>query len=951
MNSPLRLFVALSLAACATTPQAVPQQVAAPQLAVVKPVSPASPVLPLWPKVTHGTLPNGLHYYVLPATKPEKRAFLWLAVNAGSMVEDDDQRGLAHFAEHMAFNGTAKYPKAEIVSVLEKMGMRFGADLNAYTSYDETLYQLEVPTDVPANVSTGLDILHEWASHVSFDPAEVDKERGVVLEELRLHKGVMERVFDKHLAIELGETRYAKRNVIGLASTLEKAPRDVLFRFYKDWYRPDLMAVIVVGDVEPSSLEQQISARFSDLKAPAAPRPRLVGGVPKPDGTRVSIEADPELTFTSVRVSNLVPHRAEATLADFRLALTDGLYLAMLNERLAIASRRAGAPFTQAAASASGLTREIDSFSRFAVVKGGQVEGALEAVLAETGRVEKLGFTQPELTRALANVTRSYVQSELESSTADSTTWAREITRVFFEHEFMIGQAEEKRLALEVLPKITLDEINSTASRFGGADNRVILISGPEAKALPTRERVLDTVKAAEGRAVEAWKGKEGATTLMLEPPKPGLVVKEIVNTVVGTTEWVLSNGVKVIIKPTDFAADSVSIRGLSPGGLAMATDAEFNNARFTNELVGVGGVGDIDSEALFKLLAGKHLSASTSIDGTTESVSGSSSVSDLELLFQLLHLKMTRPRRDDDMIALARSNTIERLTEAERSPQFQFTKQFQDALTGGNPRARLPSPADVQKVDLDKVFAFFKDRFGDAGDFTFVIVGSTSAADLKPLVEKYLASLPAKGRKERERDAGLRFAKGVVKKKVALEKEAKSQVTLIFHGDETWSKDKERDAFILAEVLNIRLREQLRENLSGVYSVGANGNLMRTPRQVRTFSVSFTCAPERVDALVAATFKEMAEIAKSGVSAEYLDKVKAEFLRARETELRTNGFWLGQLTWAAFYGDDPAIVLDPNNVARRVTSDNVKAAAKRYLDPKQYFQAVLVPEVAASGR
>ncbi len=946
MNLVRRVYIllCLGLCACATTTPVAPVPIVEKE--AVK--SPDFEPLPLWPEVKHGTLPNGLQYYVLKHGKPEKRAFLWLAVNAGSMVEDDDQRGLAHFAEHMAFNGTERYPKTEIVSALERMGMRFGADINAYTSYDETVYQLEVPTDSPEPIAAGLDILHQWAGHVSFESGEINKERGVVLEELRLHKGAVQRVFDKHLEIELGETRYAKRKPIGLADTIEKAPPEVLKRFYGDWYRPDLMAVIVVGDIDEAELEKQISAKFSVLPQPSTPRERPQGGVPKADGTRVSIEADAELPFTSVHIVNVVPHRNEATLADFRRILIENLYLTMFNERMSIIARRGDAPFAQASGAISALNRETDSFGRAATVKGGQVEPALKTLLTEALRAEKLGFSEVELKRAQAIINRAYVQSELEAATADSRAWTREITRNFFEHEFMIGNAAEKTLALKLLPSITLEEINTTASRFGGADNRVILISGPEAKSLPPRQRVLDVAKEAENHVLDAWKEKAGATTLMSEPPKPGSIVNEVINAQVGTTTWTLSNGIRVVVKPTDFAVDSVSLSATSPGGLAMANDAQFMNALFANNLVSIGGVDTLDGETLSKLLAGRHLRVNTSIQGTTESIGGDASVSDLETFFQLIHLRLTRPRRDDDMIAVARTNLIEQLKEAQRSAKFQFNLKRQETLTQRNPRARIPTANDVEKIDVNRAFAFFKERFSDAGDFTFAIVGAASPETLKPLVEKYLASLPSKGRKERERDDGVRKVRGVVKKKWALEKEPKASVSLLFHGNETWSRDKKRDMAVLGQVLSIRLRELLREDLGGVYGVSAQGSISRGPKQERTFSIDFECAPERVDALVKATFEEIAYISKNGIGDQYLEKVKAAFLRKRETELRQNEFWVDHMLDAAYYGEDPAMVLDPTNVTNRMTSAHVQASAKRFLDPKQYFEADLMPEKQA---
>lgn len=947
-----RAVVVLSCVVCACrtveTPAVATDRRAAP-LDAGAVLSPAFARLPLWPQVVHGTLPNGLQYYVLKHGKPEKRAHLWLAVNAGSVAEDEDQRGLAHFVEHMAFNGTAKYPKAQIIDALEKMGMRFGADVNAYTTYDETVYQIEVPTDVAGPLDTGLDILHQWAGSISFDATEVDQERGVVLSESRVSKGVAQRVGDKQRDVELGGTRYGSRKPIGSDAILRAAPKEALQRFYKDWYQPSLMAVIIVGDVDVAAAEAKVRQVFGDFKDPAEPRERPAGGVPKADGTRVSIEADAELTSTAVQVINLVAHRPEATLDDVRRIFIERLYTMIFNERMALLSRRADAPFSAAGSSVSEVTREIDALTRGASVKGGKVEASLNRLIGETLRAEKFGFTQSELDRARAVMARSYLQSDLEAATTDSAMWAREITRNFFEGEFMVGTAEEKRQAMEILPTLSLAELNLTASRFGGGDNRVILISGPNAKALPSRERVLTIVKEAESDSLEAWQDKAGPGALMTEAPKPGSIVKEVLNPKIGTVEWTLSNGIHVVFKPTEFALDSVSLAGLSPGGLAMASDAQLNDARFANDFVTVGGAGALDAEALSKALAGKHVSVQTSIGETTESVSGTASVSDLEPLFQLVHLRLTRPRRDDEVIATARANSVERFTELQRSPQFQYAVGFQEALTMGNRRTKPPTAQDIARIDVSKAFAFFNDRFGDASDFTFSIVGATSAEVLKPLIEKYLASLPAKGRLEKERDVGVRFVKGVVKKKFALEQEAKSAVTLMLHGDDRWSLEKNRDMFILSEVVSMRLRERLREELGGVYSVAARGSLSRTGHQRRVFTVSFTAAPEKADELLKAAFDEMAAIAKHGIGEAYLEKVKVGFERERETELRTNGFWLGHLLTSAYFHDDPSIVLDLTNITKRITSANVQAAAKRFLDPSQYFEAELTPAPAVT--
>jgi zinc protease len=904
--------------------------------------------MPLWPEVHHGKLANGMSYFIMKHGKPEKRALLWLAVNAGSVQEDDDQRGLAHFDEHMSFNGTKRFPKMDIVNYLEKIGMRFGADLNAYTTWDQTVYQLEVPTDKPEFVSKGLDILRDWAGDVSYDPTEVEKERGVVLEEWRLGRGAGTRLFDKQAKVLFKGSRYGDRLTIGDPDVIRKAKRDTLYRFYKDWYRPDLMAVIAVGDFDPATLEKEIKARFGDLQAPKNERARPDGGVPVATGTRVSIETDKEAMGTAVNVVNLLPHRPAQSRKDYRRLVGEVLYSEILNERLASLARKPDSPFVVAQGGMQPLVRDIDGFDRIAQVKNGRVEDTLRALFTEVIRMERHGVTPQELERARANNLRFISEAAEQEATTDSSDFTDEITRYFFAQELMIGRVAERDLTKAILPTITVDDLNALAKKFGGAENRVIMITAPEgAKApkLPTAERVLQIVDEVQKATVEPWQEQSVAANLMAKAPTPGKVTKETKNDKVGVTEWTLSNGVRVIVKPTDFQLDAIELEASSPGGEAATKEKDYNNVRFADEVASVGGVGDVDSESLGKMLAGKQVEVGTSIEESTESVTARASAHDTETMLQLVYLKMTAPRRDEQAFGVWKQNLTEQLTNLQNNPEFQFSRDSLAAEWKGHPHRKLPEIADIQKVSYDKALAVYNDRFGDASDFTFVIVGAVDVDKLKPLVETYLGSLPAKGRKEKEKDLGIRKVPGVVKKEWKSGSEPKAAVRIDFHGEETWTRDKERDIFILGQVLSIRLREELREEKGGVYGVGANGFIARSPHQARSFTIRFGCDPKRVDELVKATFDEIAKLKKDGAGAEYLAKVKETFTRSRETEMRTNAFWIDWLVKAYRYNEDPAVVLQSDQVVARMTSDNVKAAAKKYLDDKQYFQAVLLPE------
>lgn len=952
------LVAALLLAAAACGGPAKPlppPTIAAPPVAEATPPG-RTPVagigaddapLPLWSQITHGKLANGLTYYVLPAHKPEKRAYLWLAVNAGSNLEDPDQHGLAHFDEHMAFNGTKRFPAAALIDYIQSIGMRFGADLNAYTNNDETLYQLEVPTDKPEFLGKGLDILRDWAGDVTYDPKEVEKERGVVREEWRLRSGAGQRVFDKQAKVLFKDTRYADP-VIGEVATIDHAPRDVVARFYKDWYRPDLMAVIVVGEIDPAQIEGEIQKRFGDLKNPATERPRAAAGLAKATGTRVSIETDKEATNTEVGVYNLVPTRGKASRKDNRRQLVEALYAALLNERYAVLRRNPDAPFLSASAGAENEMREVDWFAREARVKTGKTEEALRALLVEVARVERHGFTATELDRARANLARSFEELEATAATHQSRSYAQEIARNFFTHELIVGPAAERKLAEELLPTITVAELNEVARGFGGPENRVITISAPEGAKLPTQERVLQIVAEVAKADVPAWEDKPVPTTLVAQAPKPGTIVSEKVNAATGTTEWTLSNGAHVIVKPTDFEADSIVLEASSPGGLATAKDKDYPQLRFVDQVVALGGAGELDSDQLTKVLTGKNVSVSTQTGELTENVTGTASTKDLETMFQLVYLRLTAPRKDAAQVDIWKAAVAQQLGNLDHDPGFILARNTADTLYNHNPRKAVPSAEAVAKVDVDKSFAFYADRYGDVTDFTFVIVGATDLARVKPLVETYLASLPAKGRREKLRDSGIRKVAGVVKKQWTAGQAPRASVQLDFHGDEAWSRDKDRDLFVLGSVLSDILREDLREDKSGVYGVGAGGQMQRAAHPERSFQVQFGCDPKRVDELIGAVLADMEKLAKNGPSDEELEKVRQTFLRNRETELRRNRTWSSWLVVSARFGDDPAILLDPSGMLARITVKNVQAAAKHYLDRKSLFQAVLLPEAAA---
>jgi zinc protease len=951
MERPTLLVLALAVvSACgsAARPASPPP---APVVAMPAPTAAPAPIdpndrpMPLDARITAGTLPSGLRYFILPHRKPEKRALLWLAVDAGSVLEDDDQRGLAHFVEHMAFNGTRRFPKQEIVDFLEKSGVRFGADLNASTSFDETIYTLQVPTDKSALVDRGLEVLRDWTDAVTFDPVEVDKERGVVLEEWRLGRGAGARLRDKQAPILYAGSKYADRIPIGLPEVIEHASRDALVRYYHDWYRPDLMAVIAVGDFDASDIEARIRREFASLAAPKEERPRPQVVVPPHAETLVTIETDPEMPATGVTLFSEMPHRPVATPRDIRRILVESLYHMMLGLRLDELTRQPDPPFIGAGSASLPLNRSTDAFSQSARVRDDGVERGYAALLEEVVRVEQHGFTAGELDRAKQQLLRSFQEEVKERDKRDGRAFAAELTRYFLKAEEMSGAEAELALAESFLPTVTIEEIDAVGKL--SQNSRVLAVAGPTRMRAPSTEAMLALTRDVAARTIAPYDDTPPTAPLMAAPPAPGTVAKTNTLPAIGVTEWTLGNGARVIVKPTDFSNDQVQMSAFSPGGHSLVRDAQYESARFADRIAAEGGLGPLDAVKLRKLLLGKVVSVRPFVGELEEGLTGSASPADLELMFQMMNLWFTAPRRDESAFSAWRARETESVRDRRLSPEAAFGEDMALFVSQNHLRRRPTTPELLEHVSLDDALSIYKDRFADAGDFTFVFVGNVDLATIEPLVRTYLASLPSKGRKETWRDVGAAFPPGVKTKTFLAGREPKSFVELYFHGSERWSRENENDMRALVEVLRIRLREVLREDMGGVYGVQLSGSNARRPRQEFVVRISFGCAPDNVDKLEQAVWGEIKALKEKGPGADYIVKVKEARRRSHEVALRDNGFWLRELTHAYDYGDDPLLIPDITSELEGIRAERVEAAAKRYLTTSQYVLGVLRPAPA----
>ena len=905
-------------------------------------------LIPLDSAVRTGTLPNGLRYYIRRNARPEKRLELRLVINAGSVLEDDDQKGLAHFTEHMLFNGTRRFAKNDIVSYLESIGVRFGADLNAYTGFDETVYILPVPTDKPGLVERSFDVLEDWAGGALFDSTEVVKERGVVLEEWRGGLGAGARIRDKQFPVLFQGSRYANRLPIGDTTVLKGANPTPLKRYYRDWYRPNLMAVIAVGDYDPARLETLIRERFSRLTNPPSPRERGLQAVPGHDSTLITIVTDPEEQVSSIQVIYKHPPAPLSKQSDYKMLLARRLYNQMLNSRLTEITRQPDAPFAFASSSYGAFVRASDVYFLSATVKDGGIQRGLEAMLREARRVDQHGFLQAELDRAKASQLRALESAFQEREKSESGNYAAEYINHFLTAEPTPGIAWEFETAKRVLPTVTLQDVNSLGRQWITEVNRVLAVSAPTGPnaSVPTAGELLNTFRKVDGETVTAWTESVSDAPLVATAPAKGRVVNETKVAELNVTDWKLSNGVRVVVKPTDFKEDEVIIQAFSPGGTSLVSDADYVDASLASITVPRGGVATFDAIELGKKLAGKRAGVNFAIGNLNEQISAGGSPRDLDLILQLIYLKAVSPRRDSVAFNALRAQFVPLLANRDKDPNQVFQDTVILTMQQNHPRAQPLTAAVLQGSKYDRQYEIYRDRFADFSDFTFVIVGSVNADSLKPLVEQWLGALPSTGRKETFKDVGLKNPTTVIEKTVRKGVEPKAQTLVLFTGDATFDPPSRYAMRSLGDLLEMKLLENLREALGGTYSVSSSGSLAKYPKPEYQFAIEFGSSPDKADLLWKTIQAVIDTVKQNGATAAELQKVREQQIRAQEVSLKENGYWLGNIAARLENGEDPrGLATYTKDYIEKLTSEQIRDAARRYLDMTRYARFVLLPE------
>ena len=907
--------------------------------------------MPVDPDVLVGRLPNGLRYYVRANAKPAHRAELRLVVKAGSVLEDDDQQGLAHFVEHMEFEGTRHFPQQGIVDFLTSLGLGLGPDANAETSYDDTQYTLRIPTDRPGVLNRALLVLEDWAQGATFDQSGIDRERGIVLAEWRLHLDADERTQGKVLRAQLAGSRYVDRRPIGKPDIIEHAQREQLMRFYHDWYRPDLMAVIVVGDVDRDAAAAMIKEHLASLSAPSPERPRPSFDVPEHRGTRYAIVTDKEATTTAVQISDLRPARNQGSVGGYRETMRDRLFSDMLGVRLNELAQGANPPFVSAAADRELLpaprTREVALLQ--AIVSNNGVTRGLAALVTELQRLRRFGFTATELARAKEATMLGYERAVTESPDRESASRADEYARNFLQGEALPTIWQELAFHRRFLSGITLAQLNKLTGDWFPANNRLVVVAAPEAAGvvLPDERQLAAAASAASGNRLTAYVDTASGQTLMDSKPAPGPIVNTTEHPEVGITEWTLSNGATVVLKPTTLRKDQILFQAFAPGGTSRASDADFVPVDAAGEVVTAGGVGRFSRVALEKILSSKAIAVVPYINELEEGMRGGSTPQDLETMFQLLYLRFTKPRSDPTAFAAVASQARALLANQMASPEVVFNQAIAVALGVNNPRRRPQTPATIDQWDLAKSLAFYKARFADASNFTFVFVGSFTPGTIRPLVETYLASLPATHAHETWRDLGITPPPGIVEKTVEKGIAPKSEVAIVFSGPFEYDDQHALALRTMTRVLESRLFDTIRQELGGTYSITADPGFEKFPRPQYVVRIDWTCDPAQADALVRRVFDEIASLKTRPLSATQMAFVHENLLRDFERNSQDNRYFLNEIA-RRYKNGDTANLAAITNVPDRIkmlTSAEVYEAAQVYLDTDRYVKVILMPE------
>ena len=907
--------------------------------------------IPKDPNVIYGKLDNGMTYYIRHNETPKNRAELTLIVRSGSIQEDEDQRGLAHMCEHLAFNGTKNFPKHKLVDFLERTGMKFGAEVNAYTSFDETVYGITVPLDSASFLDKGLLVLHDWAHYVSYENSEIDAERGVIHEEWRMHQGAQFRMQEVMFNAIFKDSKYAQRNTIGLMSVVDSCEYDVLKRYYKDWYRPDRQALAVVGDFDAKEMEVKIKELFSSIPKPENPRAYVQEQIPDNKEPIIAIMTDKENPSTMVQIFIKHDKFHIKTVGDYRKSIVHDLYNEMINKRLQELTMTDNPPFVYGYAGYSEFIGPKDTYISIAATKEDGIENGTRTILQENYRVKQHGFTATELAREKKSMMKKIEKLYNDRNKQKSKNFINE-----YKANFLLSQTpfpgieNEYKYYKEFIEGITLEEVNALAQEWITDENMVVLIVGidKEGVKIPSEKDILNIINETKAEQLDAYVDKV-STRPLFDAKKLGITagkvdkkskIKEF-----GAEQWTLSNGVKVVLKSTDFKDDEIRMTGFSYGGYSLYEQEDDISAKMATDIIIESGLNGFDKIELGKLLSDKTVSVSPYIDELSEGFSGASSVNDFETMLQLINLYFNKARYDETAYKSYLSKMKSMFENQAVSPENVFRDSIKSVLSSHHLRARPMSAKLLDEANYKRVHKIYRERFSDPASFTFYFVGNIDLKTAKPLIEKYLGSLSNTNNNEKYRDLGIEFPKGKIDVAVKKGTEPKSIVLMQFNHNFDYNQ-KDRIAIkTLGKILSIDLIDEIREKNSWVYSIGAYPSYEKLPTAKAVVSVYFPCSPENIDKATNSTLDIFRKVASEGPTDINLNKAKQQLLKERETKMRENKYWLNTMKAYNFDKIDYSEFKNEEKIINALTKEDIIAVAKKYLKEDNYVRIFLVPE------
>lgn len=910
--------------------------------------------VPVDENVRIGHLDNGLTYYIRHNELPKQRAEFHIAQAVGAILEEDDQNGLAHFLEHMCFNGTEHFPGKGIINYFESIGVSFGYNINAYTSLDQTVYRLsEVPTYREGIIDSALLVMHDWSCAVSLLAEEIDNERGVIREEWRTGADANRRMWKESQRLMFPGSQYAKRDVIGDTAVINNFSYEALRSYYKKWYGPDLQAIIVVGDINVDEIEQKIKNLWGNVPARANRGERPYYSVEDNKEPIVAIVKDAEAQQGRIRIvykHEQIPAQLKGSIMEYVNNLALSLIVQMMDNRMEEDAMKSDACFLGGGVYYSELVKLKDAFNGIVVPKEGQEREAWHYLLTQMEKMRRYGFTSDELERAKTETLAQYEKAYNERSATRNISYVDEYIDNFLYQEMIPGIEWEYAFVKQVMPAISLEQINQIALQLVTNENIVVnfqVADKPEVQ-LPTEEQIINSIRGMEHLDIERPVEKEVITELVKKGPKAGKVVKEKYNEALGTTEWTMKNGVRVIFKPTEFKKDEILMEAYAPGGFSLVETADLPSAHLATDAVQMSGIGDFSYTDLQRALTGKVVSAYPSINAYSHSIEGSSCIKDFETLLQLNYLHFTAVRKDEDAFKTLLSFLDQQLTNKEKNPKAIWRDSITMMASNYSDRTVLINRENMEKLNYDRSLQIFQQLFSNPRNFTFTFTGNIDPNDkqTRALIEKWIGGMKTQKDTDTWKDRGVRAPLGENKNYFTRDMQTKTASNRIQYTsyDFPYTMENVIVADLVGRILSTRYLESIREREGGSYGVGCAAWMNSKPVPTAVLVMQFDTDPEKQAKLMQIIHQEVQEIIANGPLATDLQKEKESMLKDFKEDIETNSWWYNTAL-PNYYRLGINMIADYEKAVQAVDGAKIQQFLKKLVASGNVFEVVMLPE------